>query len=401
MRGVSSSPSERLGVLMVTGAYYPELSGGGLQARAVVQALRDRVRFMVLTTSIQPELPADVLDDGVPVHRIFVDIGRRASELSAVGKTAWFFARAQHRFDIVNVHGFSRKSILLHRLARLTRKRFVLTLQTGGHDEPAAARALGPRAYHAYADADLVISVSPGLARAYLDDGLPESKLRRVANAVDTRRFRPPTADERQSLRRELGLPIDRAVVLFVGYFSADKRPDVLYEAWSRVDRRATPSTLVFVGATDSRYKEVDPAIAAAIRSDAAAHGRSHDVAFVAPTLEIEKYYRAADVYVLPSRREGLPIALLEAMATGLPCIATRLPGSTDVIIDDGKSGVLIDVQDTPAYSAALTRVLSDPDYARGLGVAARERVVERYSIHRTAEQWLAAYQEVLRERAR
>ena len=391
---------EPLGVLMVTGAYYPELSGGGLQARAVVQALKARLNFMVLTTSIQPELPAHAVEDGVPIYRILVRVGRRTSELLAGLKTVLFFARTQHRFDIVNVHGFSRKSVLLHRLARLAGKRFVLTLQTGGHDEPTAARALGPRAFHAYANADLVISVSPGLARAYLDGGLPESKLRRVPNAVDTNRFRPATDEERAALRQELRLPHERRVVLFVGYFSTDKRPDVLYDAWSRVYANRN-SILVFVGATESSYQEVNAAMAPAIRGRAEAEGRANDVMFVAPTRAIEKYYRAADVYVLPSRREGLPIALLEAMASGLACIATRLEGSTDSIIDDGASGLLVDISDVDGFAGALARVLSDPEYARALGRAARQRVVERYSIEQTASQWLAAYQEVVREPTR
>jgi glycosyltransferase involved in cell wall biosynthesis len=392
---------DRLGVLMVTGAYYPELSGGGLQARAVVQTLRDRIDFMVLTTSVLPELPAHAQEDRVPIYRICVRVGERASEISAALKTVLFFVRAQHRFAIVNVHGFSRKSVLIHRLARLTGKRFVLTLQTGGHDEPAAARALGARAYRAYADADLVISVSPGLAQAYLAAGLPESKLRRVSNAVDTGRFRPATDEERAALRRELQLPPDRRIVLFVGYFSADKRPDVLYDAWARVVAEAPPSTLVFVGATESHYKEVDASMAPAIRRRAEQAGHARDVVFVPPVLAIEKYYRTADVYVLPSRREGLPIALLEAMASGLPCIATRLPGSTDTIIEHGRHGVLVDGDDVDGFGRAIVRALSDHDYASALGSAARERVLERYSIQRTAEQWLAAYHEVIRARGR
>lgn len=392
----ADSPA-RLGVLMVTGAYYPELSGGGLQARAVVQALGRRVDFMVLTTSIEPALPAYADENGVPIRRIVVRVGRRLSELGAALRTVAFFARARHRFQIVNVHGFSRKCILLHRLARLTGKRFVLTLQTGGHDEPAAARALGPRAFEAYAGADLVISVSPGLSQAYVAGGLPASRLREVPNAVDVERFRPVSADERAGLRARLGLPLDRPVVLFVGYFSADKRPDVLYDAWQRLDATAVPSTLVFVGATDSSYKEVDPAIAERIRHRAAAAGRLADIRFVGPAREIEHYYRAADIYVLPSRREGLPIALLEAMASGLACVASRLEGSTDVVIEHGSSGMLVAVDDVQALSDAIEQLIRAPEAARQLGAGARRRIVERYSIQRTAPLWLAAYEEAAR----
>ena len=396
MRRVSRGKrSTRLGVLMVTGAYYPELSGGGLQARAVVHALKDRVDFMVLTTSTDAALPAHAQEDAVPIYRMLVNVGQRSSEMVAALKTVAFCVRAQHRFDIINVHGFSRKSVLLHLLARLLGKKFVLTLQTGGHDEPGTAKALGPRAYHAYADADLVISVSPGLTRAYVDGGLPAAKLRQIPNAVDTNRFRPPNDDdERRALRHELGLPVDRPIVLFVGYFSADKRPDFLYDAWRRVV--SPESMLVFVGATESQYQEVNPAIATAIRRDAEAHGVIGNLRFVPPTLAIERYYRAADVYVLPSRREGLPIALLEAMASGLPPIASRLEGSTDAIIEDGLTGVLLGVNDSAGFTGELANILASPQRMRALGQAARARILERYSIRQTAEQWLSAYQEVV-----
>jgi glycosyltransferase involved in cell wall biosynthesis len=397
MCAVTSPSPARLGVLMVTGAYYPELSGGGLQARAVVQALRSRIDFLVLTTSIQPELPARADDDGVPVYRILVRVGQRLSEMRAAIKTISFFIRTQHQFDIVNLHGFSRKAVLIYRLARMLRKRFVLTLQTGGHDEPGAARALGRRAFDAYAGADLVISVSPGLTRAYVDGGLPPERVREVSNAVDTNRFRPVSSDsERSALRRALGLPIDRCLVLFVGYFSADKRPSVLYDAWRRLPSTVS-STLVFVGATDSKYKEVDPALAATIRRDAEAAGHSADVLFVPPTSAIEQYYRACNVYVLPSRREGLPIALLEAMASGLACVASRLPGSTDGIIDTGTNGVLVEVDDAQGFSDAIAQLSANPRAAAQMGAQARATIVERYSIAVTAERWRAAYEEVVR----
>src|SRR5205814_7699820 len=124
---------------------------------------------------------------------------------------------------------------MLAALSRLFRKRFVLTLQTSVHDEPAAAKAAGAATYWAYRSADLYLSVSPALSRGYLDAGLPVARLRQVCNAVDTDGFRPPAAGERERLRRELGLPADLALVLFVGFFSRDKRPDLMYRAWADI----------------------------------------------------------------------------------------------------------------------------------------------------------------------
>jgi len=377
---------------MVTGAYYPELSGGGLQARLVVRALQRAARFTVLTTSIDPSLPARSNEDGVPVRRVFVNMRSRGSRLAAPFRIIVAFLEVARRIDVVNLHGFSRKAILLVALSRLFGKSFVLTLQTGVHDEPKSARAMGPLAYWAYVNADLYLSVSPALSRAYLDAGLPASRLRQVANAVDVERFKPAAVAERVALRAELGLPPAIPLVLFVGFFSRDKRPDVLYGAWSRVAARV-PSALVFLGATRGRYQEIEADLADTIRARAGVDRLGDRTFFVETTRTIEKYYRAVDMYVLPSIREGLPIALLEAMSSALPCVASRLPGSTDTLIEHDVSGLLVAPDDVEGLAEAIRSILTDGARAARLGAAARETVVARYAVQRTAPAWLSAYQ--------
>ncbi len=382
-------------VLMVTGAYYPELSGGGLQAREVVRALRHDADFCVLTTSTDASLPSNATEDGIPIRRVFVDTGSVTSRVTAGMRLASALVRFAPRVDIVNQHGFSRKAMLLGLLSKALRKKFVLTLQTGGEDEPAGARALGSAAYRAYANADLYLSVSPALSSAYLEAGLSPARLRQVCNAVDVDRFAPAPPAERTAIRSELGLPPDVPLVLFVGLFARDKRPDRLYRAWSRVAGRY-PSALVFIGATrPTTYREVDPGLADMIRRQAVTDGLADRVFFAETTRAIDQYYRAADIYVLPSIREGLSIALLEAMSSGLACVATRLPGSTDVLIDHGVNGLLVAPDDEEGFAAAMASLFADRDEVSRLGAAARQTVIDRYSIQRTAAAWLAAYREV------
>lgn len=382
-------------VLMVTGAYFPETSGGGLQARAVVRALRDHADFVVLTTSADPSLPARTDEDGVPIRRVHVDVQSAWSTLTAAARLIAAFASVAPRIDIVNLHGFSGKAVLLAALSRAFGKRFVLTLQTSVQDEPQAVRKTGRLGYWAYRSADLFLSVSPGLSRGYLDGGMPESRLRQVRNAVETDRFRPPAQGEREALRQELGLPRDQPLVLFVGYFSRDKRPDAMYRAWAAGAKTGPPSALVMIGATRAVHGEVDPVLAPAIRDAAARDGLADRLYFVEATRQIEKYFRGADLFVLPSVREGLPIALIEAMSSGLPCIATHLAGSTDVLIEDQVNGILVAPDDVTGIAAALRLLLTDHDMAQRLGSAARATVLDRYAIQTAAASWLAAYQEL------
>ena len=381
---------------MVTGAYCPELSGGGLQARAVVRALRNDADFSVLTTTTDPSLPSRADDEGVDVRRVYVDVRSGASRVAATARLVRAFTARASRIDIVHVHGFSQKAIPIAVLARLFRKRLVLTLHTAVHDDPATVRAAGPLSYWAYRRADVYLAVSPGLGRAYAESTLPLARFRQIGNAVDVGRFRPATSGEQARLRAELGFPSGVPLILFVGFFSADKRPHRLYDVWRRVVATGVECDLVFVGATRGPFAEIDPALAETIRARAAADAATDRVHFVEITQTIERYFRAADLYVLPSVREGSPVALLEAMATGLPCVASRLEGSTDVLIADGVNGRLVPPDDVEGFAAAIAGVLADAPRAATLGAAARRTIVEHHSIECMAPAWLAVYRELL-----
>lgn len=385
--------SER-GVLMVTGAYWPELSGGGLQCRTMIHALRDRFRFRVLTTCTDPALPLVSEIEGTPVRRVPVDVSSRLSKLSAAVQTVRFFLAARHTFDIVHLHGFSQKSVLIVLLARMFGKRIILTIHTAGSDEAQAAREAGWAAFWAYRQADLYLAISSRIAHNYLAAGLPKSKLRRAPNGLDVERFHPPSRQERQVARLGLQpLSDDLCWILFVGFFSREKGPDVLFDAWLRLrDMGAPPSGLLFVGATDSAYHEVDKTLAAAITARATELGVSDRLRFTGPMANVEAAYHAADVFVMPSSREAFGMVLVEAMASGLPVVASRIDHVTDEIVDDGVTGHLVPANDPAALAEALMLVLRAPAEAQRLGADAREAVVNRYSLEAARQRWIEAY---------
>jgi glycosyltransferase involved in cell wall biosynthesis len=298
---------------------------------------------------------------------------------------------------VIHVHGFSQKNLPIAALARAFHKPLILSLHTAGQDEPAAVRQRGRIAFWAFTSADLVLSVSPFLTARYREAGLPSNRLRPAPNGVDTDRFRPADAAERAKLRQSFGWPEADPVVLFVGFFSRDKRPDLVFRAWRQlITEQGMPVTLVYVGATATPYYEIDGSLARRIQADAAATGKGDRVRFVEPTNQIEKYLQAADVFVLPSAREAHPLALLEAMSCAMPCIASHLPDATDVMIEDGVNGRLFPVDDEARLVSLLSGLLSDRAKATLMGARARETIVQRYDIHQTAESWRAAYAEVV-----
>ena len=385
--------------LLVTGAYAPEFSAGGLQCQAAARILRDRASVVVLTTATDPNLRRHDTVDGVDVSRITVTQSSWSS-VRAAARMMTELIRLLPRVDLVHIQGFSSKNILITAMAKLFRRPVVVHLQTSKHDEPDAVRSQGRLAWWAFSTADLYLSVSPSLTDRYLVGGLPADRIREVPNGVGAARFTSASPSERQALRRRLNLPEDRPIVLFVGVMMPDKQPHVLFEAWLQL-RRTTgmPSTLVFVGASNPKLYELADRLAERVRADADASGFGSEVVFAPPTSAIEDYFRAADVFAMPSVREGLPIVLLEAMACGLPVVASNLPGSTDTMIEPGVNGLLVPPGDAAALAEGLTTLLSNPEAAARMGQAARQTVEARYTIEHVAEQWLDAYQQLLTTR--
>ena len=384
-------------VLLVAGAYYPEISAAGLQCQSVARLLRGRVQMSVLVTAVDPALPSTEVVDEVPVTRVGIDVRSRTSKASASMRLVARLASILPSVDVVHLHGFSQKNVPVAVMATLFRKPSVLTLHTSGQDEPQAADARGRLAGWAFRSAKLILPVSPNLVRRCDEARIPSSQVRLTPNGIDLERFRPATPSERATLRRECDWKDDERVIVFVGFFSRDKRPDLLFRAWKRLVERGLRVKLVYIGATASPYFEVDETIAREIGSGAAALGRAEDVVFVPPTHSVERYYRAADAFVLSSIREAHPMALLEAMACGLPCVASRIDGATDVVLEDGVNGRLVERDDEAGLAAALTDILSSDRRARALGDQARRTIETRYDVKHTAEQWLAAYTTVLR----
>jgi glycosyltransferase involved in cell wall biosynthesis len=167
----------------------------------------------------------------------------------------------------------------------------------------------------------------------------------------------------------------------------------VLFDAWLRLIDEDRKCALIFVGATESTYGEVDPAIAESIRREATARGLDRLVHFAGPVREVERYYQAADVYVMPSVREAFGMSLVEAMASGIPVIATRIPGVTDAIIDDQRSGILVQPRDVEGFAAAIRCLMDDSAAAVAMGANARDAVRLRFSLDAAATRWAAVYE--------
>lgn len=220
-----------------------------------------------------------------------------------------------------------------------------------------------------------LIAISEAIEEELLGYGFSPDRVFRIPNGVDTALFRPPdTAEERAGLRRRLGLP-DRPTLVFSGGLFERKRPSVLVQAIGELERRGRDAQLVLVGPPADEAEGQRVAAAAAALADGSRVIRTGYVG------NPQDYLRAGDAFALISRSEGMPNALLEAMASGLPSVASRISGTTDLIVE-GEHGHLVDAEAGAAPIADLLEAMlfADPGLGRRMGEAARRRVVAEFS---------------------
>src|SRR5579864_4289009 len=165
-------------ILLVAGAYYPEISAGGLQCQAVARLLRSRVRMSVLVTAVDRTLPSTETIDGVLVIRVNIDVRSQVSKASATLRMMTKLASIVPAVDVVHLHGFSQKNVPVSVMARLCRKPSVLTLHTSGQDDPQSADARGSLSGWAFRSAALILPVSPNLVCRCENAGIPAEKIR-------------------------------------------------------------------------------------------------------------------------------------------------------------------------------------------------------------------------------
>ena len=229
-----------------------------------------------------------------------------------------------------------------------------------------------------------VIAVSEGVETQLRKAGVAAERITVVPNGIDIERVAERALAGRDALRSEWRIGEDERVLLFLGRLSPEKGPEILLESFQALHAAHAGLRLVFVG--DGALRTSLEAAAAKLPPGA--------VQFAGWRDDPSACLGASDVFVLSSRREGLPLALLEAMAAERPIVATRVGGVPEALAD-GACGMLVPPADPLGLTAALETVLGD-EAGRGERVArAKQRVVEQFSASSQVRRIEALYRRV------
>lgn len=226
-----------------------------------------------------------------------------------------------------------------------------------------------------------LIAVSDETRRAMLEEiGDVTDRIHVIPNGVDADLYQ--RQEVRQEVRRDLGVDESAPLIIMVGTFKKQKGHTYLIDALSRIVDHHPDVRVLFVGDGELR-DEVERRIVTT--------GLGEVVQLLGNRRDVPRLLGASDMFVLPSLWEGLPMALLEAMAAGLPCIATRVSGSSQVI-EQGSSGLLVQPGDADDLEIALRRLLADRALADALGRAGRQRVLDHFSSRQQARKHIELF---------
>jgi glycosyltransferase involved in cell wall biosynthesis len=224
--------------------------------------------------------------------------------------------------------------------------------------------------------ANRVVCVSHDSARLRLREGVPSAKTCTIWNGINVSRFscRGPNPD---------------GPAVLVARLVPEKSVETLLRA-AALALRAEPSFRLEIVGDGPRF--------AALNQLARDLGISRQVSFLGEVAEVGDLLGRARMFVLPSLTEGISLSLLEAMAQGLPVVATAVGGTPEVVVD-GQSGLLVPPVDPAALAAAMLRIWSDPELSRRMGAAARQRVEQDFNVAITTANYESLYQELSRAR--
>ncbi len=328
-----------------------------------------------------------------PVHRLPAGGGSRLAGLCyALAGACWVAARGD-RFSVLHAHQALSPALAAVLAKRLRpRLRVVVKVACSGTWSDfrlAQARPFYHRRIAMLRAVDRFVVLNPESATELEEVGLGAVPARLVPNGVDARRFAPAGPGQRLALRERLGLSASEPVALFVGRLERRKGLDLLPAAWADLECRGAAPRLLIAGPGDPDVW---------IR-EARALGVESRVTFLGARTDVADLYRAADLFVFPSRSEGCPNAVLEAMASALPVVATDVAGNREVMGEDGKAGWLVPAETPSALAEAIATLVAAPALRRDIGAAARAAVLDRFDIQRVGAQYLSLYEELQESR--
>jgi len=371
-----------MNVIFAIRYFHPFVGGTEKQALTLASHLAEKgIDVTILTSRFQRSWQCHELMGYVKVVRLCSPRIKVIGALLFLSCLAAYLIRQRKNYSIIHTFQIGYTSFLSILIGMILRKPTVLKLASsgsGGDIKRAKRTAWGRLCLMMAKKASRIISVSKTVEQELLDDKVSPVIISDIANGVDLHRYNRHMV--KSEMRKRMNLP-ESNTVIFTGRLSPEKGVDFLIRSFVLLDK-IKPCQLLIIADGPERKN-----IVRLIKE----YNVSNSVMLTSAVEEIAPYLGASDLFVLPSRFEGLSNSLLEAMSCGLPVVSTRVGGSKD-LIQDGVNGLLVDVDNEEQLAGAMGRILGDRQLAESLGKNARATVKARHDIGKIADAYIALY---------
>jgi glycosyltransferase involved in cell wall biosynthesis len=366
-------------VLMIIPLFYPFLGGAEQQALIIAELLiKKDVPVCVLTRSIKGLPPHEVIR-GIPVYRSIKTLPwKKWFGITYMLSVFCFLYCRRASYDIIHCHvlqGFHSPVAVLFKF--FFNKKVIIKIAASGplSDFRSQKKGLfGNFLFKIIKMADRIITVCSQSEEEALRVKLPASTVIKIPNGVDTNTFVPSSFVKNSKNK-----------ITFIGRLDKMKGAHILIEAFKKLkdDGSAVNLDIIGDGPEIDRLKQMTENF-----------NINDSVIFRGEIKDVVKCLHESMIFVLPSFSEGLSNVVLEAMSCGLPVVATRAGGTTD-IIEDGVNGILVEAGNVSQLSEALKQLIENKDLAEKLGIEARKTVVKNFSIEYVSDSYLSLYRQL------
>jgi glycosyltransferase involved in cell wall biosynthesis len=383
-------------VCMLAEKLPPEFTGSGKQALSLACTLsNENVQVVAICSSPLGKSSIDY-SEGFPIVRLKSSKRKRLRSFQfAVRAMIWLW-RNRNKYDLIHVHGYCWAAIPSIIMAKLLGKKTIYKITLPGEDDPwAIYNSRFGRIKNIFIDKfDAYVAISTLVVSRTRGFGRTVKNIFTIPNGVDQKFSFNNSAniEARKTLIKEFRLDQDSRIISYVGSIERRKGIDVLALSWKKICSEVPESRLFLVGPCfegTEFYKWLVEFFKEYL---------GENVFLVGKVENPELYYRATDAFVFPSRNESFGNVLVEAMACGTACVATRIKGVTEDILINGYNGLIIEQEDYEALADAVISVLRNPELKIYLAMNAAKTVDEKFRMNMIAEKYRELYRCLLRE---
>lgn len=386
--------SNKHGICFVLESFYPVVHGATTQTLLLGESLvKYGYNVSVITRQIRPGHPQYDYINNIAIRRVKPVVGlNRFGKYLMLGPALISLIKNKAKYDVIIVSDFKVLGVIGVIASKMLRKKCILRAASCGEMDGSYAYAFKDKKSINHfivilikllislrnpilRQTDRFLSITTVITKELLKCGVPKEKIIENKNGIDTQKYIPVKKDAKVKIRNKLGLP-DARIFTYTGRITKGKGLTNLINVWGKIVKKYPETFLLLIGSGQGF------ALSSENKFEEMVYERKLEnyVKFLGHVENIHEYLQSSDGFIFPTRYEALSNCLLEALSTGLPCIATRVGGNVDVI-SHGKNGLLIKNGDEKELYIAVEKVIQNKNMAEELGYQARLTAINDFDI--------------------